>query len=68
LSDPAIDAGAILNMGDDFFARMVKTYPAMVDMVPRTHFFRSTYALQEALNALHDGDRPLFAAAIAHYQ
>ena len=68
LSDPAIDVAAILNMGEGFFARMVKTYPAMAAMLPRTHFFRSTYILQEALNALHDGDRPLFASAIAHYQ
>lgn len=68
LGDPAIDVAAILNMGEGFFARMVKTYPAMAAMVPRTRFFRSTYILQEALNALRDGDRLLFAAAIAHYQ
>lgn len=68
LGDPAIDVAAILNMGEGFFARMAKTYPAMAAMRPRTHFFRSTYILQEALNALHDGDRPLFAAAIARYQ
>ncbi|MEZ4732470.1 MAG: phosphotransferase [Caldilineaceae bacterium] len=68
LSDPAIDVAAILNMGEGFFARMVNTYPAMADMVSRTHFFRSTYILQEALNALHDGDTTLFASAIAHYQ
>lgn len=68
LCDPAIDVAAILNMGEGFFARMLKTYPAMAAMIPRTHFFRSTYILQEALNALHDGDRPLFASAIAHYQ
>lgn len=68
LGDPAIDVAAILNMGEDFFARMVKTYPSMVEMLPRTHFFRSTYVLQEALNALHDGDIPLFASVMANYQ
>jgi aminoglycoside 2''-phosphotransferase len=68
LGDPAIDVGAILHMGDAFFARMLKTYPEMEAMVPRTHFFRSTYILQEALNALRDGDKPLFATAISTYQ
>ena len=68
LGDPAIDVAAILNMGEGFFNRMLKTYPAMAAMVPRTRFFRSTYLLQEALNALRDGDVPLFTAAITHYQ
>ncbi|MBK8798889.1 MAG: aminoglycoside phosphotransferase family protein [Anaerolineales bacterium] len=68
LCDPAVDVAAILNMGEAFFARMLETYPAMQAMVKRTHFFRSTYILQEALNALRDGDMPLFASAIVIYQ
>ena len=68
LCDPAIDVAAILNMGEAFFARMLKTYPEMASLAPRTYFFRSTYALQEALNALRDGDMPLFSSAIAQYQ
>jgi len=68
LCDPAIDVAAIMNMGEAFFAQMLKTYPEMEAMVPRTYFFRSTYGLQEALNALRDGDTPLFSEAIAPYQ
>ena len=64
----SIDVAAILHMGETFFGRMLKTYPEMAAMVPRAHFFRSTYILQEALNALHDGDEPLFASAISSYQ
>lgn len=67
LCDPAIDVAAILHMGETFFTQMLKTYPEMATMVPRTHFFRSTYVLQEALNALRDDDRSLFAEAIARY-
>lgn len=68
LCDPAIDVAAIMNMGKPFFTQMLKTYPEMEAMVPRTHFFRSTYVLQEALNALRDGDKSLFAEAIAQYR
>ena len=62
------DVAAILHMGETFFERMLKTYPEMEAMVPRTHFFRSTYILQEALNALRDGDASLFDTAISTYQ
>ena len=68
LCDPAIDVAAIMNLGETFFTQMLKTYPEMKDMVPRTHFFRSTYGLQEALNALRDGNKSLFAEAIAPYR
>ena len=68
LCDPAVDVAAILNMGEAFFGRMLKTYPAMQAMVERTHFFRSTYILQEALNALRDKDMPLFDSAMSSYQ
>ena len=68
LCDPAIDVAAIMNMGETFFTQMLKTYPEMEAMVPRTHFFRSTYGLQEALNALGDSDKSLFAEAIAQYR
>jgi aminoglycoside 2''-phosphotransferase len=68
LGDPAVDVAAILHMGEPFFKRMLKTYPEMEMMRPRTRFFQSTYILQEALNALRDDDQALFTTAIAEYQ
>ena len=68
LGDPAIDVAAILHMGQPFFQRMLKTYPEMEAMLPRTHFPRSTYALQEALNGIHDHDAEAFERGIAEFR
>lgn len=68
LGDPAVDAAAIEHMGEEFYGEMLHEYPAMAEMRPRVRFFQSTYGLQEALNALRDGDQGLFEEAIAQYR
>ncbi len=68
LGDPALDAGAILSLGEDFFCRMCRTYPELASLRDRTTFFRSTYALQEALSGLRDHVPESFEAGIAQYR
>lgn len=68
LGDPAVDAGAILHLGEDFFRRMCHTYPNLASMRKRTEFLRSTYALQEALYGLRDNVAEAFEAGIAQYR
>lgn len=68
LGDPAIDAAAILNLGEDFFSRMCRAYPQLADMRSRTGFYRSTYALQEALYGLRNGVTESFEEGITAYR
>lgn len=68
LGDPAVDAGAVLNLGEEFFNRMCQTYPQLAAMQNRAAFYRSTYALQEALYGLRDNVPESFEAGIADYR
>lgn len=68
VGDPAVDVGAILNLGEDFFSRMCRIYPEMIQLRERVTFYRSTYALQEALYGLRDNVRVSFEAGIAAYR
>ncbi len=65
--DPALDVAALSTMGDDLLARIYQGYPAMATMMERARFYRSTYALQQALYALRDGNEDDFADGIAEY-
>jgi aminoglycoside 2''-phosphotransferase len=68
VGDPALDAGAILSLGEDFFQRMCQTYPHLAILRGRAEFYRSTYALQEALHGLRHGLPAAFEAGIAEYR
>lgn len=68
VGDPALDVGAILNLGEEFFYRMCRVYPEMAVLRERVEFYRSTYALQEALYGLKDNVMPAFEAGIAAYR
>jgi aminoglycoside 2''-phosphotransferase len=68
VGDPAMDVGAVLNLGDDFFRRMCRCYPHLAGLRARTEFYRSTYALQEALYGLRDNVPESFEAGIADYR
>jgi len=48
LGDPATDVAALSSYGEEFFALCLTTYPEMQLMLERAHFYRSTFALQEA--------------------
>lgn len=62
VDDPALDVGAILNLGEDFFSRMCPVYPEMSMLRERVAFYRSTFALQEALYSLRDNVMESFEA------
>ncbi len=65
--DPAQDAGALSCFGLDFFERCCSFYPELKAMMQRAHFYRSTYALQQALYALRDGNQDDFEDGIRDY-
>jgi aminoglycoside 2''-phosphotransferase len=68
VGDPAMDVGAILNFGEDFFSRMCRNYPEMILLRKRTEFYRSTYALQEALYGAQCNVPESFEAGIAQFR
>ncbi len=67
LGDPALDLAAISTCGDPFFQQVRNAYPASNILVERAQFYKSTYALQQALYALRDNDRESFEDGIAQY-
>ena len=67
IGDPALDVAAISTSGDDFFQRIRNAYPGIESMLERVTFYRSTYALQEALYGLRDDDKESFESGIAEY-
>lgn len=67
--DPAQDLGALLaSFGRTFVERMHPAYPELEGMLERATFFTSTYALQQALDALRDGDEEMFEDGIDSYR
>jgi aminoglycoside 2''-phosphotransferase len=65
--DPAVDIAALSCFGEGFVARGLAAYPAMAQMLPRARLYRGTFALQQALYALRDGNREDFDDGIASY-
>jgi aminoglycoside 2''-phosphotransferase len=66
--DPAQDIGALLaTLGRPFVDKMAVFYPETEAMLARATFFVRTYALQQALSALRDGDRELFEDGISRF-
>jgi aminoglycoside 2''-phosphotransferase len=68
LGDPALDVAALAGgYGEQFLARCYAVYPQMEQMLPRARLYQGTYALQQALYALRDGNQEDFADGIAAY-
>lgn len=68
LGDPASDfAGLLSSYGEAFYARCAETYPAMAESIDRVRFYRSTFALEEALFGFENGDETAFRAGMARY-
>jgi aminoglycoside 2''-phosphotransferase len=68
LGDPAVDLAALAaSYGERFVARGCAVYPAMEQMLPRARLYQGTYALQQALYALRDGNQEDFDDGIAGY-
>lgn len=69
LGDPAYDfAGLISSYGEDFLEHFSPVYPDCEQIMERSRFYRSTFALQEALFGLQHADRQAFSAGIAPYR
>ena len=69
--DPAIDFAAILcsvGYGEQFLARFSAIYPGIEHVLSRARFYAGTFALQEALYGLEDGDWEAFERGIEEYR
>lgn len=69
LGDPAVDFGALFgSFGQEFYDRCTVDYPMMEAALPRVKFALGTFALQEALFGIENGDQEAFESGIAEYR
>lgn len=69
IGDPAYDfAGILSSYGEDFFNMCVDLYPNGKEIAKRVQFYRSTFALQEALHGIENDDLLAFEAGIKNYK
>jgi aminoglycoside 2''-phosphotransferase len=69
--DPAIDFAAILSpvcYGELFLERFSVHYPGIEAVLSRARFYAGTFALQEALYGIEDGDQEAFKNGIVEYR
>jgi aminoglycoside 2''-phosphotransferase len=64
VGDPTSDIASLSCCGEDFLARGFGVYPEMAEMLPRARLYRGTFALQQALYALRDGNEADFLDGI----
>ena len=68
LGDPAMDVASLATISEPFFSALYRSDPAYIGpLMPRAQFYKSTFALEEALSGLRHGDQEAFAAGIAPY-
>jgi len=69
LGDPAYDfAGLLSGFGEDFVQRCYHSYPEVEHFIHRTHFYKGTFALLEALFGVENDDPRAFEAGIQTYR
>lgn len=69
IGDPAYDvAGILASYGEEFMNMMIPHYPEIISFQERVHFYKSTFALQEALFGVENGDRQAFDNGLAGYK
>jgi aminoglycoside 2''-phosphotransferase len=69
IGDPAYDfAGILSSYGEEFFNICVDQYPNGYEIANRVQFYRSTFALQEALHGIENDDLLAFEAGIKNYR
>lgn len=69
--DPALDVAALsgpASYGEALLALFAEDYPDVAALLPRVRFYTGTFALQEALYGLEDGDARAFERGIAQYR
>jgi aminoglycoside 2''-phosphotransferase len=67
VGDPAHDIAAVSTYGASFMERFRTAYPGIDALLERAAFYRGTFALQEALHGLKNGDEGAFRAGMAQY-
>jgi len=65
--DPAVDIAAISTFGDSFFDRIHGYYPNIEPLLERAKFYRSTFALYEALHGFRTHDQEAFRSGMEQY-
>jgi aminoglycoside 2''-phosphotransferase len=69
IGDPAYDfAGILSSYGEEFYNMCMELYPNGKEISKRVHFYRSTFALQEALHGVENNDRHAFENRIKEYR
>lgn len=69
IGDPAYDfAGLLSSYGEEFFNMCIKLYPNGTEIAERVTFYRSTFALQEALHGVENEDVVAFENGIKAYR
>ncbi|MBO0992882.1 phosphotransferase family protein [Bacillus sp. SD088] len=69
LGDPAYDfAGILSSYGKDFFDICMNLYPNGDQIRERVEFYKSTFALQEALHGFENQDSQAFESGIKDYK
>lgn len=68
IGDPAYDfAGILASYGEEFLQLFEAYYPNLEAIKKRMYFYKSTFALQEALFGVLNNDKKAFEAGIAQY-
>ncbi|HAF0292538.1 TPA: phosphotransferase, partial [Salmonella enterica subsp. enterica serovar Typhimurium var. 5-] len=66
--DPAYDfAGLLSSYGEEFFNQCIDLYPEGQQIKDRVNFYRSTFALQEALHGIENNDDMALKNGIRNY-
>jgi aminoglycoside 2''-phosphotransferase len=69
LGDPAYDlAGLLSSYGEAFVKRCWKVYPEIESFMDRVRFYQGTFALEEALFGIENGDQAAFESGIEKYR
>jgi len=69
LGDPAYDlAGLLSSYGEAFVRRCSEVYPAIESFMDRARFYQGTFALEEAVFGIENGDEVAFESGIARYK
>ncbi len=69
LGDPAYDfAGILSSFGEEFFDMCINLYPNGNEISERVKFYKSTFALQEALHGIENEDSQAFVDGIKDYR
>jgi aminoglycoside 2''-phosphotransferase len=67
LGDPAVDFAGLLGYGEEFCRPCAQVYPGLEEMQERIRFYWGTFALEEALFGVENGDERAFASGIQQF-